>query len=84
MGGGVKFQCYYLHEKCKRRSLKKLLPRNTQKNGTATTKVYLFQESKISIEHFRYIMQNLPKGDMTRQGKSLFLLCFKKNCFRIK
>ena len=36
------------------------------------------QESTISIEHFRFIMQSLPKGDdMTRKGKFL-------NCRNVK
>ena len=27
-----------------------------------------FKESTISIEHFRFIMQSLPKGECTRRG----------------
>jgi hypothetical protein len=27
------------------------------------------QDSVISIEHFRFIMQSLPKGDATRAGR---------------
>ena len=33
-----------------------------------------FRDSTISIEHFRFIMQSLPKGDLTRAGFLLFFL----------
>ena len=36
--------------------------------------LFLSQESTISIEHFRFIMQSLPKGDdMTRKGTENFI-----------
>ena len=36
---------------------------------------HIFRDSSISIEHFRFIMQSLPKGDLTRAG----LVCTPRN-----
>ena len=41
-----------------------------------STSFYL-QDSTISIEHFRFIMQSLPKGDLSKQGKTFDLSCEK-------
>ena len=41
-------------------------------NELVVVQFILTQESTISIEHFRFIMQSLPKGDdMTRRGELL-------------